>query len=438
VLWCWDTRRCARALARGDAHGTSERDAAVACSWTLDGRKLAISRASGSVDVWDVAEEDVVAVIANVGTCASASFLSSSAQGGTLVISPLNRGAYIRGTSARGGREIALPSPYGGEEDAPPSIAVSSKSGKYVFAGDARGGVSVVDATTMALVQTIAVPDASLVKRLELCRNGKYLLAVTNAPTIFGMDVDEANEAGVVLTPGLQYESPAASRSQWGAAAYHWDGSSIYGVNSGAAHEIHVWDRASGALKCVLEGPSEAKGVVQLAMHPVRDIAVALGANGSLYVWSRKHVEDWSAFDPAFVTLVENKEYVEREDEFDARPPPEKPEAVNVEDAEIFDFPPEFFDPGERVKYYTDEDEDVMHSLPLRIIPNPEIARLMEERRAKWERKAKRRERREAEAAAAAANANAEDSSEEDVDTEPDENVREEEMPDVGNYNDTN
>ena len=50
--------------------------------------------------------------------------------------------------------------------------------------------MSVVEQDEMRLVQSIAVPNATLVKRLELCRNGKHLLAVTNAQTICGFDVN--------------------------------------------------------------------------------------------------------------------------------------------------------------------------------------------------------------------------------------------------------
>jgi hypothetical protein len=50
--------------------------------------------------------------------------------------------------------------------------------------------------------------------------------------------------------------------------------------------------------------------------------------------------------------------------------------------------------------YYTDDtDDDVLHALPVRIIPNPEVAKLMEERKAKWARKAARKERKEREKA---------------------------------------
>jgi len=412
VLWCWDTRAVTRTwkASRGESEdedgesrggGDADSDAVLTIAWSLNGRKIVVSKASGVIEVWDVLEEDTTAVISNAGLCASVCFSNASSSGSTLIVSPNARAPYVRGSGLRGAKETSLPSPHGGDDiAAPAALALSSKNGKYVFVGDAKGAVSVVDAQTMSLVQTIAVPNASLVKRLELCRNGKHLVVVSNAPTIFGMDVNDSESAGAdVLSQGVEYQSPSASRLQWGAAAYPWDGAYVYGVSSGAPHEIHVWDRVTGVLKCVLEGPGESKGVTHLATHPIRDVAVALGANGQLYVWSRKHVEDWSAFDPSFVTLVENKEYVEREDEFDVKPPVEK--TMTSAAASVLDVEPDTFTNAlnealqKKVKYYSDDtDEDVLHHLPLRIKANPEAQRIVEERRAKWERKAKRREKR--------------------------------------------
>ena len=409
VIWCWDARATAREFRREDASGGvwGGGGAVLSVGWSLDGRKIVVAKSDGRVEVWDVLEEDVSAVLSHVGLCSSVSFSAATPNGSTVVVSPsVGRAPYVRGTSIRGQRETELPSPH----DSPvPGLAVSSKNGKYVFVGDARGTVSVVALGADArLVRSFAVPNATLVKRLELCRNGKHLLAVTNAQTIYGFDVnDAAEDESAVLTPTLEYASPAASRLQWGAAAYPWNGEYVYGVSSGAAHEIHVWDRASGELKCVLEGPAEAKGVIQLAAHPIRDVAIALGANGNLYVWSRKYIEDWSAFDPSFVTLVDNKEYVEKEDEFDAKPSGAS-EPLGVQNERPVSNPSS--DPSKLVfkgsvnDFYTDNsDDDVLHALPLKIIPNPEAEKFVAERRAHWARKQKRREeRKRAEEAAAA------------------------------------
>ena len=125
------------------------------------------------------------------------------ASGTTVIVSPsVGRAPYVRGTSARGQKEAELPSSH---DVAVTGLAVSSKKGRYVFVGDARGTVSVVDASgELRLVQSISIPDATLVKRLELCRNGKHLLAVTNGQKICGFDVDDGHRAAVPLRRRVQ------------------------------------------------------------------------------------------------------------------------------------------------------------------------------------------------------------------------------------------
>lgn len=406
TLWCWDTRAVTREFRRKPAAGDDDEEeedgeggdkggvAILSVHWSLDGRKIVAAKADGSVEVWDALEEDVSAVMTNVGLCSSVTFDASRPNGSTLVVSPSARPPFVRGTGVRGQKERELPSSHG-DGNVPPGLAVSSKNGKYIFVGDAKGKVSVVKREDMTLVQSCDVPNATLVKRLELCRNGKHLLAVTNAPTLFGFDVDDSVETGDALTPRIEYASPSASRLQWGAAAYPWDGEFVYGATSGAAHEIHVWERETGELKCVLEGPAESKGIIQLAAHPVRDLGIALGVNGNLYVWARKYKEDWSAFDPKFETLMENVEYVEKEDEFDVKPKEEtKPkQAMELrDDGEAIDL----LRGAIELCYSDDTDDDVLHALPLRIKPNPEAVKYVEALQAKRERKAKRRRERQA------------------------------------------
>ena len=145
----------------------------------------------------------------------------------------------------------------------------------------------------------------------------------------------------------------------------------------------------------MLEGPAESKGIIQLAAHPVRDLGIALGVNGNLYVWARNYKEDWSAFDPKFETLIENVEYVEKEDEFDVKPKEEtKPkQAMEVrDDSEAIDL----LRGAIELCYSDDTDDDVLHALPLRIKPNPEAVKYVEALQAKRERKAKRRRERQA------------------------------------------
>jgi COMPASS component SWD1 len=155
--------------------------------------------------------------------------------------------------------------------------------------------------------------------------------------------------------------------------------------------------------------------VIQLAAHPIRDCAIALGVNGTLYIWSRKFQENWSAFDPTFTTLIENQEYVEKEDEFDI-----KPIDTTLSKKERFTIVPHenplaLFATAVPDWYTDNSDDDVLHHLPLRIKPNAEVIKIMEARAKKRERKRKRREEREAAKKEAAKETGAENPDQEDT-----------------------
>ena len=55
------------------------------------------------------------------------------------------------------------------------------------------------------------------------------------------------------------------------------------------------------------------------------EIASVAAMSGQIYLWGKASRENWAAFAPGFRELTEKEEYVEREDEFDADPPPHRP-----------------------------------------------------------------------------------------------------------------
>ena len=394
-IWDFETRAVARELYDARATMTSGREtdaldasttaAVLSVHWSNDGKKLISSCADGSVSVWDVRENDVVFKAVFDAPLHDARF------------SPLNPRVALAAPSddgpmtfalTRGRRRAPLPT-MPGDIDVPslvcripsagvlgnttPGHAVFSKTGKHAFVAGARGVVTVVETATADIVQACKVPDAALIKRLELSNCGKHMLVLSNGRTVASYDVDETanderangddesrkqqtTEAPVVnafalgaddddddedatmmdgvddpsdkandqrqrqrkgvLTPSRVFAN-AASRGQWSAAAFSHDAKFVAAASSGGAHELHVWERESGSLCRVAVGAEASKGVAQIVPHPTRAVFVVLGSNGVMYVWSRAFAEKWSAFEPGFVELDDNEEYVEREDEFD-------------------------------------------------------------------------------------------------------------------------
>ena len=339
-VWDFQTRSVARELVSDSAE---ESAAILSVAWSRDGRKLMSSAADGSLTVWDVAEADDVFRHTFDAPLHRAQFNPNNPS--LALVCPSDDGPMTFALG-RGRKRTPLPQMPGGI-DVPslvcripsagldtsatraPAHALYSKSGAHVFVGNVRGVVTVVETATLDIVQACKVPDAALIKRMELSADGRRLLVVSSAKAMHAYDVDErrrddadAKVSGVsaaraVLTPAGSFANHA-SRGQWSAGAFTRDGERVLGASAGGAHELHVWRRADGVVERVASGAAEAKGIAQLEAHPTRPMCVALGSNGVMYAWSKSHDECWSAFAPDFVELTENEEYVEREDEFDA------------------------------------------------------------------------------------------------------------------------
>ena len=351
--------------------------AVLSVHWSADGARLIASCADGSVSVWDARESDTVFRATFDAPLHDARFSPTNA---SLALAAPSDAGPMTFALTRGRRRAPLPT-MPGDIDVPslvcripsaglaaqtaPGHAVFSLSGAHAFVAGARGVVTVVETATADIVQACKVPDAALIKRLELSVCGKHLLVLGNGRTVASYDVDESANAkdetpanvlksappanafalGAdeddgddedeevrdhvsrdvketnrqkkgVLTPSRVFAN-ANSRGQWSAAAFSHDARFAVAASSGGAHELHVWRRESGEVRAVAVGAEASKGVAQIVPHPTRAVFVVLGSNGVMYVWSRAFAEKWSAFEPGFVELDDNEAYVEREDEFD-------------------------------------------------------------------------------------------------------------------------
>ncbi|KWU47190.1 WD40 repeat-like protein [Rhodotorula sp. JG-1b] len=81
------------------------------------------------------------------------------------------------------------------------------------------------------------------------------------------------------------------------------------------AHNIYIWDRETGTLVKILEGPKDS--CEDLDWHPFRPLIASVSSHGFIHLWVTPIVENWSAYAPGFEELDENREYEEKEDEFD-------------------------------------------------------------------------------------------------------------------------
>ena len=149
------------------------------------------------------------------------------------------------------------------------------------------GVVTVVETATLDIVQACKVPDAALIKRMELGTDGQRLLVVSSAKAMqrrrgqrrqtTPTPKSPVSRPRAVLTPAGSFANHA-SRGQWSAAAFTRDGERVLGASAGGAHELHVWRRRMASWSRVASGA--AANIAQLEAHPRDRCASRSGRTG--------------------------------------------------------------------------------------------------------------------------------------------------------------
>lgn len=89
----------------------------------------------------------------------------------------------------------------------------------------------------------------------------------------------------------------------------------LAGRSEKQTHSIHIFHRETKELVNILQQHDER--LLDLAYHPVLPLLMACTTSGRSHMWTKYHSNDWAAFAPDFVPLNDNEEYIEAEDEFD-------------------------------------------------------------------------------------------------------------------------
>ncbi|PWZ02861.1 WD40 repeat-like protein [Testicularia cyperi] len=236
----------------------------------------------------------------------------------------------------------------GGTEEESGSGITSAKftrDGRFVVAGTSRGSLYIFDAATGQIVDTDedkSLSTTSGVKELSFDAAGRHLVVNCGDRAIRILSVttkaDLANpfddgERGTLDSDGFHGErgkrrktglrlillhkiQDMIQRTAWVNVGFSPDSDYIFaGAAHKAAHNVYIWDRSSGTLVKILEGPKD--WLVGADWHPSRPVLASVSNTGTIYVWFTPTEEIWSAYAPGFEELEENEEYQEREDEFD-------------------------------------------------------------------------------------------------------------------------
>ncbi|KAG9015956.1 chromatin binding protein [Tulasnella sp. 427] len=213
------------------------------------------------------------------------------------------------------------------------TVARFSADGKTIWAGTNAGTLLIFTTRTKELLSREKLVNHNI-KHMEFDRTGNHLVLNSTERIVRAYAIETKPEGDFNLQLLHKLQDPI-QRSPWVGVSFSGDGEYVLaGSANVASHGLYVWDRTTGDLEKILEGPKEP--LTDLHWHPVKPHIASLAQSGLIHIWGRHITENYSAFAPGFEELDENIEYEEREDEFDI--PDEEEEQLRrqrVEEEEV-------------------------------------------------------------------------------------------------------
>ncbi|RXK41961.1 hypothetical protein M231_00682 [Tremella mesenterica] len=191
------------------------------------------------------------------------------------------------------------------------TCAAWSPCGSRIYAGTTGGLLLVIDPLSRYVMNRIRVANSGI-KQLTFDAMGRNIILSSTDRALRTLSVDSRTGA---LAPVHRFQD-LINRTPWHAIAFSGDAEYVMGgAGHKMAHNVFIWDRDSGSLVKVLEGPREP--LVDCDWHPTRPVIASVSTLGEIHLWQTSSPDNWAAFAPGFEELEENVEYDEREDEFD-------------------------------------------------------------------------------------------------------------------------
>uniref|UniRef100_A0A674DN72 Retinoblastoma-binding protein 5 n=1 Tax=Salmo trutta TaxID=8032 RepID=A0A674DN72_SALTR len=214
-------------------------------------------------------------------------------------------------------------------------VAAFDRRGEYIYTGNAKGKILVLNTDTQDLVASFRVTtgtsNTTAIKSIEFCVlvNAERIIRVYDGREILTCGRDGEPEP-------MQKLQDLVNRTPWKRCCFSGDGEYIV-AGSARQHALYIWEKSIGNLVKILHG-TRGELLLDVAWHPVRPIIASI-SSGVVSIWAQNQVENWSAFAPDFKELDENVEYEERESEFDIededKSEPEQTGADAAEDEEV-------------------------------------------------------------------------------------------------------
>ncbi|XP_052394578.1 retinoblastoma-binding protein 5 isoform X1 [Carassius gibelio] len=327
VIWDFLTRGIAKII-------SAHIHPVCSLSWSRDGHKLVSASTDNIVSQWDVLTGDCDQRFRFPSPILKLQYHPRDMD--KVLVCPMKSAPVLLTLSDA--KHVVLPV----DDDSDLNVvAAFDRRGDYIYTGNAKGKILVLNTNTQDLVASFRVTtgtsNTTAIKSIEFARKGSCFLINTADRIIRVYDGREILTCGRDGEPEpMQKLQDLVNRTPWKRCCFSGDGEYIV-AGSARQHALYIWEKSIGNLVKILHG-TRGELLLDVAWHPVRPIIASI-SSGVVSIWAQNQVENWSAFAPDFKELDENVEYEERESEFDIededKSEPEQTGADAAEDEEV-------------------------------------------------------------------------------------------------------
>ncbi|KAH6692663.1 Set1 complex component swd1 [Plectosphaerella plurivora] len=198
------------------------------------------------------------------------------------------------------------------------TVTIFTASGDHIISGTNKGWINIIDVKSRSVIYS-SKQSAGVITTLRLTSSGRDLLINSQdrkvrtfyVPNLTAEDLDVDT---LYLIKEHDFEDQV-NKLSWNHVTFTATGEYVV-ASTYNNHEIYIWERRTGSLTRILDGPKEEQGVIE--WHPQRHFLATCGLEtGRIYIWSILPEQKWARLAPDFAQVEENQEYVELEDEFD-------------------------------------------------------------------------------------------------------------------------
>ncbi|XP_027059509.1 retinoblastoma-binding protein 5 homolog [Pocillopora damicornis] len=322
VIWDFLTRGIAKIISAHVHPVTS-------VSWSRNGRKLLSGSNDWNVSVWDVLSGECDQKYRFQSPVTKVQFHPRN--NNIILVCPMKHSPVLVKLD---GQHFSLPN--GGESEQN-IVASFDRKGEYIYTGNSKGKVLVIEAETLQVVTSFRIQTGTsantAIKGIEFARRGSAFLINSQDRIIRVFDsqivLSCQGTEGAEPEP-IQKLQDLVNRTLWKKCCFSGDGEYIC-AGSSRTHALYIWEKGVGNLVKILHG-TKGELLLEVVWHPIRPIIASI-SSGVVSIWAQNHVENWSAFAPDFKELDENVEYEEKENEFDIEDEDEEAEVPSETEA---------------------------------------------------------------------------------------------------------